>query len=117
MTMSSTLQVLADPRRRELVEILLAEGELPVGELVQRLPIAQSGVSRHLRILREGGLVDVRAEGQQRLYSLRPEPFEELSAWLGRYRRLWEDRLDNLDRALARRTAASASEPPPSGST
>jgi len=105
MIMNQTLQALADPRRREIVEILLRNDQ-PVGELVRRLPIAQSGVSRHLRILKDAGLVASRAEGQQRIYSLQPEPFEELSDWLGRYRRLWEDRLDNFEIELERRKAA-----------
>ena len=109
--MDQMLQALADPRRRLIVEILL-EGEQPVGDLVKRLPIAQSGVSRHLRILRDAGLVASRAEGQRRLYSLRPEPFETLSGWLDRYRRLWEERLDNFELELERRVAALDPETP-----
>jgi len=98
------LQCLADPNRRAIVDALLL-GEQPVGELVRRLPIAQSGVSRHLRILRDSGLVRSRAEGQRRYYSLLPEPFEELSDWLARYRVLWEHRLDNFEAELERRKA------------
>ncbi len=103
--MEAMLHALADPRRREIVEILLEEEQL-VGDLVRRLPIAQSGVSRHLRILRDAGMVESRADGQRRIYSLRAEPFEKLSEWLGQYRRLWEDRLDNFEAELERRTAA-----------
>ena len=77
-----------------------------MSELVAQLPIAQSGVSRHLRILRETGLVTVRADGQKRFYSLRPEPFEELSGWLDDVRALWEHRLDNFETELERRMAA-----------
>lgn len=102
MFMETTIQALADPQRREIVEILL-HGERPVGDLVDRLSIAQSGVSRHLRMLKEAGLVQSRPDGQRRLYSLRPEPFQELSEWLARYRRLWEARLDNFETELARR--------------
>ncbi|MFT7518603.1 MAG: DNA-binding transcriptional ArsR family regulator [Kiritimatiellia bacterium] len=100
--MNAMLQALADPRRRQIVQLLLVSDQ-PVGDLVQQLPIAQSGVSRHLRILRDAGIVDSRKQGQQRVYSLRPEPFEQLSHWLGQYRRLWEDRLDTFEAELERR--------------
>ncbi len=103
------LQALADPRRRAIVEILLQEEQL-VGDLVRRLPIAQSGVSRHLRILRDAGMVESRTEGQRRVYSLRAEPFEKLSQWLAQYRRRWESRLDNFEVELERRTSALKSE-------
>ncbi len=93
---------LADPMRRSIVELLL-EGEQAVNDLVGRLDIHQSGVSRHLRILGEAGFVQVRPEGARRLYSLRPGPFQELDAWVARYRRLWEGRLDRLAAELARR--------------
>ena len=99
------LQALADPRRREIVEILLREEQL-VGDLARRLPIAQSGVSRHLRILKDAGMVESRTEGQRRVYRLRAEPFEKLSEWLAQYRRLWEGRLDNFEVELERRTSA-----------
>jgi DNA-binding transcriptional ArsR family regulator len=82
-----------------------------VNELVARLPIHQSGVSRHLRILSEAGFVKVRAEGQRRLYSLRPEPFQELDSWVARYRSLWERRLDSMGDAPVTRRAAK----PPRG--
>lgn len=94
-----TFQALADPMRRQIVE-RLASGECAVNELVSRMSIHQSGVSRHLKILSEAGFVRMRPHGQQRLYSLRPEPFQELDAWVGRYRALWEGRLDRLERAL-----------------
>ena len=103
------LQALADPRRREIVEILLQEEQV-VGDLAQRLPIAQSGVSRHLRILKDAGMVESRTEGQRRVYSLRAEPFEKLSEWLAQYRRLWESRLDNFEVELERRTSAPRSK-------
>lgn len=100
--MDELFQALADPRRRALVD-LLRQGEQPVGALVARLPIAQSGVSRHLRILREAGLVRVRREGQRRVYSLQPEALRELTAWLLADRAVWDDRLEDLDAELARR--------------
>jgi DNA-binding transcriptional ArsR family regulator len=103
---------LTDGRRREILDLLL-EGEQTVGALADRLPIAQSGVSRHLGILRDAGFVQVRRDGQRRLYSLRPEPFEALDAWLARYRRLWEHRMDAFEAALARRTPLSDRRPAP----
>ncbi len=105
LTVELTLQALVDPRRREIVQILLEEEQV-VGDLVRRLPIAQSGVSRHLRILKDAGLVESRTEGQRRVYSLRAEPFEKLSEWVAQYRRLWESRLGNFEVELQRRTSA-----------
>jgi DNA-binding transcriptional ArsR family regulator len=99
---------LAEPTRRLILETLAA-GECQVNELVARLPIHQSGVSRHLRILSEAGFVQMRADGQRRLYSLRPEPFQQLDSWVSRYRSLWEGRLDRFDAALQRRRAAKPS--------
>lgn len=95
-------QTLADPARRRLVAAL-SRGERPVGELVDELGLQQSGVSRHLRILGEAGFVAMRPEGQRRLYSLRPERFRELEAWLAPYLGLWEARLDRFGAALAAR--------------
>lgn len=97
-------QALAEPTRRLILETLAA-GECPVNELVARLPIHQSGVSRHLRILSDAGFVQVRADGQRRLYSLRPEPFQQLDSWMSRYRALWEGRLDRFGGALEQRRA------------
>ncbi|HEU4404820.1 MAG TPA: metalloregulator ArsR/SmtB family transcription factor [Polyangiaceae bacterium] len=95
-------EALADPTRRRIVEALRC-GERPVGEIVDRAGVRQSGVSRHLRILHESGFVSVRPDGQRRLYALRPEPFRELDAWLAGYRRLWEARLDRFGAALEER--------------
>ena len=80
----------------------LAQGPVTVGQLAALLPIARPGVSRHLRVLRETGLVEVRQEGQRRVYSLRLEPLAEIDQWLGRYRMLWEHRLDALHTEVAR---------------
>jgi DNA-binding transcriptional ArsR family regulator len=82
------LQVLAEPRRLAIVE-LLREGERAVGELVDRLGVSQPAVSKHLRVLKDAGLVDVRADAQRRLYRIRPEPLAELDEWLAAYRKLW----------------------------
>ncbi len=100
-------QTLADPTRRRIVEVLRA-GEQQVGDVVAKAGIHQSGVSRHLRILAESGFVSVRPDGQRRLYALKPEPFRELDAWLGRYRTLWEERLDRFGEALEKKQKARA---------
>lgn len=97
--MSNAFATLSDPTRRELVEAL-GDGELSVGDLVALVDIQQSGVSRHLRLLREAGFVQVRTEGQRHLYGLRAGPFQELDEWVGRYRKLWEGRFDRLGRAI-----------------
>ncbi|HEX3905869.1 MAG TPA: metalloregulator ArsR/SmtB family transcription factor [Polyangia bacterium] len=99
---SNAFQTLADPVRRNIVELLLG-GEQAVNDIGGRLDIHQSGVSRHLRILDEAGFVQARPDGARRLYSLRPEPFRELDTWIGRYRRLWEGRLDRFAAELGRR--------------
>lgn len=99
--MDMVLQALADGSRRTLLEIL-RDHPATAGELADALPIARPGVSRHLRVLREAGLVDVRQEAQRRIYSLRPEPLSEVDAWLGNYRVLWQSRLDALHTEIAR---------------
>lgn len=100
-------QTLADPTRRAIVEALLS-GEHAVNDIVERVNIHQSGVSRHLRILSEAGFVRARPDGPKRLYSLCPEPFRELDAWVTRYRCLWEGRLDKFAEELDRRQKARA---------
>ena len=80
----------------------LTGGPATAGELAALLPIARPGVSRHLRVLREAGLVEVRQEAQRRVYSLRPQPLAEIDEWLSRYRALWEQRLDALHTEIAR---------------
>ena len=104
---SVVFEVLADSTRRRIVETLGA-GERPVHALVEAVDIQQSGVSRHLRILHEAGFVRVRAEGQERLYSLCAEPFRELDKWMRQYRGLWEARLDRFGAELNRRQKARA---------
>ena len=97
--MISTFDVLAEPTRRRILD-LIRDDERPVNELVARLDISQPGVSKHLRVLREAGLVEVRTDAQRRLYRVRPEPLAEIDAWLAPYRRLWANRLDALERHL-----------------
>ena len=92
--------VLAEPTRRSILDLLLRDGERAVGELVERLQLSQPLVSKHLRVLRDAGLVDVRTDAQRRLYRLRPEPLAEVDAWLAPYRRLWARSLDALDKHL-----------------
>ncbi len=99
--METVFQALADESRRTLLETL-ARGPASAGELAALLPIARPGVSRHLRVLREAGLVDVRQEAQRRIYGLRPERLAQVDEWLGRYRALWEQRLDPLHTEVAR---------------
>jgi DNA-binding transcriptional ArsR family regulator len=97
----SAFEVLAEPHRRHILD-LLREGERSVNELVAGLGLSQPGVSKHLRILREAGLVEVRADAQRRLYTLRPQPLDELHQWLEPYRRLWSGQLDALEQHLDR---------------
>jgi DNA-binding transcriptional ArsR family regulator/uncharacterized protein YndB with AHSA1/START domain len=99
--MEAVLRALADESRRTMLETLTG-GPATAGELAALLPIARPGVSRHLRVLREAGLVEVRQEAQRRVYSLRPQPLAEIDEWLGRYRALWEQRLDALHTEIAR---------------
>jgi DNA-binding transcriptional ArsR family regulator len=100
-----TFAVLADPVRRRILE-LLAEGELSAGEIEAAVraehAISQPGVSQHLRVLREAGFTDVRAEGTRRLYAVRADAFDEVDAWLHRYRQLWGQRLDALGTEITR---------------
>ncbi|SLM95195.1 Transcriptional regulator, ArsR family [Brachybacterium faecium] len=99
--MDAVLQALADGNRRTVLEIL-RDHPATVGELAEALPIARPGVSRHLRVLRDAGLVEVEQDAQRRIYSLRPAPLAELDEWLGAYRSLWEHRLDALHTEIAR---------------
>lgn len=99
--MDAVLQALADPSRRVVLGIL-RDHEATAGELADALPIARPGVSRHLRVLREAGLVAVRQEAQRRIYRLRPEALIGIDAWLDDYRDLWIQRLDALRTEIAR---------------
>jgi len=99
--MDAVLHALSDGSRRTVLEALRG-GPATVGELAALVPIARPGVSRHLRVLREAGLVEVHREAQWRVYRLRPEPLAEVDEWLGHYRPLWEQRLDALHTEVAR---------------
>ncbi len=99
--MEAVLRALADDSRRKMLEAL-AGGPATAGDLAALLPIARPGVSRHLRVLRESGLVEVRQVAQRRVYSLRAEPLAEVDEWLDRYRAFWQQRLDALHTEVAR---------------
>jgi DNA-binding transcriptional ArsR family regulator len=100
--MASTFELVADPTRRTILD-LLREGERSVGELVERIGLSQPGVSKHLRALREAGLVDVRRDAQRRLYRLEAAQLSEIDAWLAPYREFWAGRLDALEEHLDRK--------------
>lgn len=96
---AAVFDALGEPNRRRILD-LLGTGERPVGELVAALDVAQPTVSKHLRVLRDAGLVDVRADAQRRLYRVRDEPLRALDAWLAPHRARWEQRIDALERHL-----------------
>ncbi len=96
------IEAIADPTRRRIVE-LLADGERSAGEIAAQFETSRPGVSRHLRVLREYGLVQVRGDGQRRIYSLDAAPLAELDSWLAHYRGFWTNRLDALDTEIRRR--------------
>ncbi|MBM7714047.1 metalloregulator ArsR/SmtB family transcription factor [Siminovitchia sp. FSL H7-0308] len=93
---TTTLSALAEPNRLRIVE-LLREGPFTVGEIADRLQIRQPQASKHLRVLSSAGIVEVHPDANRRFYTLRPEPFIVLDAWLASYRHIWEERLDRLD--------------------
>jgi len=97
--MTVAFDVLAEPNRRRILD-LVRGGERPVNELVDELELSQPAVSKHLRVLREAGLVEVRTDAQRRLYRVNPGPLRDLDTWLAPYRRMWSGRLDDLERHL-----------------
>ena len=99
MALATAFDVLAEPNRRRILDLLRME-ERPVGDLVGALALSQPAVSKHLRVLRDAGLVDVRTDAQRRLYRVRPNPLREVADWLEPYRAMWEARLDDLERHL-----------------
>lgn len=92
------MEVIAEPTRREILDLLRVER--PVGELVESLSMSQPAVSKHLKVLRDAGLVEVRTDAQRRLYRVRPEPLREIDEWLAPYRAMWNTALDALERHL-----------------
>jgi DNA-binding transcriptional ArsR family regulator len=99
MNTNKIFEVLAEPHRRSMLDLLRIR-ERSVGELVDKCQLSQPGVSKHLRILREAGLVQVRAVSQKKIYSLCPEPLQEVDQWLESYRHFWSGRLDQLEAIL-----------------
>jgi DNA-binding transcriptional ArsR family regulator len=97
--MTATFEVLAEESRRQILD-LLVERERPVGELVDRLALSQPAVSKHLKVLRDAGLVDFRTDAQRRIYRVRTEPLREVDDWLGPYRARWAEHLSALERHL-----------------
>ena len=97
--MADVIEVISEPTRRRILDLLRAE-ERPVGEVVKKLKISQPLASKHLKVLRDAGLVDVRVDAQRRLYRVRPEPLRALDDWLAPYRALWSTALDDLERHL-----------------
>src|ERR1700716_2082865 len=97
--MLETFRALAEPNRLQIVELLLA-GPRPVGDMVDQLGLRQPQVSKHLRVLSEAGLVDVRVDAQRRIYALRPAPLQELEGWIEKYRRIWERKFQRLGALL-----------------
>jgi DNA-binding transcriptional ArsR family regulator len=93
------IEVLAEPKRRLILD-LLAQGDLPVGELVARLEMSQPAVSKHLKVLRDAGLVSSRIDAQRRVYSIDARPLAELDEWIAKYRPFWTNKLDALEAAL-----------------
>jgi DNA-binding transcriptional ArsR family regulator len=91
-----TFSALAEPNRFDIVE-LLRDGPLPVGEIAERLDLNQPQTSKHLRVLSDAGLVEVQPAANKRIYKLRAQPLQELDTWLDNYRRIWEEKFDNLD--------------------
>src|SRR5690242_11904311 len=100
MTTTTLFEILAEPTRRRVLD-LLREQEQTVGDLVDELDMSQPAVSKHLRVLRDAGLVEARVDAQRRVYSLRAEPLAEVDAWLMPYRKFWRGRLASLTRHLA----------------
>ncbi len=99
---STVFDVVAEPARRGLLDLLMRSGALPVGELAARTGLSQPNTSRHLRVLRDAGLVECRAVGQQRVYAVRGEGFADLARWLAPYVRLWQSGLGALEEHLDR---------------
>ena len=97
--MAAVFEIIAEPNRRRILD-LLREQERPVGDLVRELAVTQPAVSKHLRVLRDAGLVEARTDAQRRVYRIRPEPLQALDEWLAPYRALWPDHLDDLARHL-----------------
>src|SRR6201987_2290521 len=100
--MESAFEIIAEPNRRAILTMLASSQQSSVGEIERQLRIPQTTVSKHLRVLREAGFVESTVDAQRRLYRLKPEPFQEVDAWLAQFRRFWSTHVDTLERHLDR---------------
>ncbi|HEU5402343.1 MAG TPA: metalloregulator ArsR/SmtB family transcription factor [Terriglobales bacterium] len=107
--MESAFEILAEPNRRAILSLLVSS-EQSVGEIERRLGMTQPTVSKHLRVLREAGFVEATVDAQRRLYRLKPEPFQEVDAWLAQFRRFWSAHIDALERHLDRMEQSTATK-------
>ncbi len=107
--MESVFEIIAEPNRRAILSLLVSSQQ-SVGEIERQLHMPQPTVSKHLRVLREAGFVESTVDAQRRLYRLKPEPFQEVDAWLGQFRRFWSDHVDALERLLDRMEVSTATK-------
>jgi DNA-binding transcriptional ArsR family regulator len=107
--MESAFEIIAEPNRRAILNLLVSSQQ-SVGEIERQLHMTQPTVSKHLRVLREGGFVEATVDAQRRLYRLKPEPFQEVDAWLEQFRRFWSDHVDALERHLDRMEESSSTK-------
>ena len=114
--METVFEIIAEPNRRAILSLLVSSQQ-SVGEIERRLRMSQPTVSKHLRVLREAGFVESTVDAQRRLYRLKPEPFEELDAWLARFRRFWSAHVDALERHLDRHLDRMDQSTPTKGKT
>jgi len=105
-SMESVFEIIAEPNRRAILSLLVSSQQ-SVGEIERQLRMPQPTVSKHLRVLREAGFVEATVDAQRRLYRLKPEPFQEVDAWLDQFRRFWSDHVDALERHLDRMERSS----------
>jgi DNA-binding transcriptional ArsR family regulator len=104
--MESAFEIIAEPNRRAILSLLVSSQQ-SVGEIERRLRMTQPAVSKHLRVLREAGFVESTVDAQRRLYRLKPEPLQEMDAWLAQFRRFWSAHVDALERHLDRMDQAT----------
>jgi DNA-binding transcriptional ArsR family regulator len=109
-SVESVFEVIAEPNRRAILSLLLVSLQLPVGEIERQLRMPQPTVSKHLRVLREAGFVESTVDAQRRLYRLKPEPLQEVDAWLAPFRRFWSAHVDALERHLDRMESVNTNE-------
>ena len=108
--MESVFEIIAEPNRRAILNLLVSS-EHSVGEIERQLGMPQPAVSKHLRVLRDAGFVESTVDAQRRLYRLKPEPFQEVDAWLAPFRRFWSAHVDALERHLDRMEEAARTKP------